>query len=157
MLKPAKRRLHPGLKQRRFRQRLVAYREAKGPRGRRQIPRAAVPSFFTLMNLFCGFLSLTLALESRFEYAAWLIILAIGPSPSNRWSWPTTSAMVFGRSRSARGCGAPASNRVLMCLYQGARAMRGIVRAFRDPRGRRCEASRQACFPYPSFILYPTM
>ncbi|MCH8122843.1 MAG: CDP-diacylglycerol--serine O-phosphatidyltransferase [Bacteroidetes bacterium] len=76
MLKPAKRRLHPGLKQRRFRQRLVAYREAKGPRGRRQIPRAAVPSFFTLMNLFCGFLSLTQAMEGRFEYAAWLIILA---------------------------------------------------------------------------------
>lgn len=68
--------MRPGLKQRRFRQRLVAYRESKGPRARRQIPRAAVPSFFTLMNLFCGFLSLTQALESRFEYAAWLIILA---------------------------------------------------------------------------------
>ncbi len=76
MLKPAKRKLHPGLKQRRFRQRLVAYREARGPRVKRQIPRAAVPSFFTLMNLFCGFLSLTQAMESRFEYAAWLIILA---------------------------------------------------------------------------------
>ncbi len=68
--------MRPGLKQRRFRQRLVAYRESRGPRVRRQIPRAAVPSFFTLMNLFCGFLSLTQALESRFEYAAWLIILA---------------------------------------------------------------------------------
>jgi len=68
--------MRPGLKQRRFRQRLVAYRESRGPRRRRRIPRAAVPSFFTLMNLFCGFLSLTQALESRFEYAAWLIVLA---------------------------------------------------------------------------------
>ena len=76
MLKTPRRRLRPGLKQRRFRQRLVAYRESRGPRARRQIPRAAVPSFFTLMNLFCGFLSLTQAFESRFEYAAWLIILA---------------------------------------------------------------------------------
>jgi len=28
------------------------------------------------MNLFCGFLSLTQILEGRFEYAAWLIVLA---------------------------------------------------------------------------------
>jgi CDP-diacylglycerol--serine O-phosphatidyltransferase len=68
--------MRPGIKQRRFRQRLVAYREARGPRRRRRIPRAAVPSFFTLMNLFCGFLSLTQVLDGRFEYAAWLIVLA---------------------------------------------------------------------------------
>jgi CDP-diacylglycerol---serine O-phosphatidyltransferase len=36
----------------------------------------AVPSFFTLMNLFSGFVSLTQAMEGRFENAAWLIVLA---------------------------------------------------------------------------------
>ena len=76
MLRARHRKIRPGLKQRRFRQRLSAYRESRGTRTRRRIPRAAVPSFFTLMNLFCGFLSLTLILESRFESAAWLIVLA---------------------------------------------------------------------------------
>ncbi len=66
----------PGLKQRRFRQRLITYRELKGPRLPRKIPRAAVPSFFTLMNLFCGFLSLVQVLEGRLEHAGWLILLA---------------------------------------------------------------------------------
>jgi CDP-diacylglycerol---serine O-phosphatidyltransferase len=69
-------RIRPGVKQRRFRQRLVAYRERRTPRARRRIPRAAVPSFFTLMNLFCGFLSLTQTLEGNFAFAAWLIVLA---------------------------------------------------------------------------------
>lgn len=76
MLRPKKKKTRPGLKQRRFRQRLITYRESKGPRLPRKIPRAAVPSFFTLMNLFCGFLSLIQVLEGRFEYAGWLILLA---------------------------------------------------------------------------------
>ncbi len=45
-------------------------------RPRRQIPRAAVPSFFTLMNLFSGFLAITQIHEGRFDYACWLIVLA---------------------------------------------------------------------------------
>lgn len=76
MLRSKKKKRRPGLKQRRFRQRLITYRESKGPRLPRKIPRAAVPSFFTLMNLFCGFLSLIQVLEGRFEYAGWLILLA---------------------------------------------------------------------------------
>ena len=40
-------------------------------------PRAvAVPSFFTLMNLLCGFLSVVQLSEGRLGYAAWLIVLA---------------------------------------------------------------------------------
>ena len=45
-------------------------------RPRRQIPRAAVPSFFTLMNLFSGFLAITQIHEGQFDYACWLIVLA---------------------------------------------------------------------------------
>ncbi|MFQ5569060.1 MAG: CDP-diacylglycerol--serine O-phosphatidyltransferase [Rhodothermales bacterium] len=69
------RRRHPELKQRQFRRRLRAYRSAR-ERPRRHIPRAAVPSFFTLMNLFSGFLALTQIHEGRFDYACWLIVLA---------------------------------------------------------------------------------
>jgi len=69
-------RIRPGLKQRRFRQRLISYREAKGRPAFRRIPRAAVPSFFTLVNLFCGFLSLIQVYDGNLENAAWLIILA---------------------------------------------------------------------------------
>jgi CDP-diacylglycerol---serine O-phosphatidyltransferase len=66
-----------GDKHRQFRKRLTAYRQARSAgRPRRQIPRAAVPSFFTLMNLFSGFLALIQVYEGRFEYAAWLIVLA---------------------------------------------------------------------------------
>lgn len=66
----------PGRKQRRFRERLQAYRAARRGRPRRQIPRAAVPSFFTLMNLFSGFLALVQIHDGQFAYAAWLIVLA---------------------------------------------------------------------------------
>lgn len=64
-----------GRKQRRFRQRLRAYRARNG-RPRRQIPRAAVPSFFTLMNLFSGFVALVQVHEGHFEQACWFIVLA---------------------------------------------------------------------------------
>lgn len=70
-----RRRRHPARKQRQFRRRLRAYRLSRG-RPRRQIPRAAVPSFFTLMNLFSGFLALTQIHEGRFDHACWLIVLA---------------------------------------------------------------------------------
>ncbi len=69
-----RRRARPGGKQRRFRQRLGAYWAQEGRRP--QIPRTAVPSFFTLMNLFSGFLAITQIHEGRFDYACWLIVLA---------------------------------------------------------------------------------
>lgn len=40
------------------------------------IPKIIVPSFFTLMNLFCGFLSILLIHEENFVTGAWLIVLA---------------------------------------------------------------------------------
>ena len=69
------RRARPERKQRQFRRRLRAYRQGR-ERPRRQIPRAAVPSFFTLMNLFSGFLAITQIHEEQFDYACYLIVLA---------------------------------------------------------------------------------
>jgi CDP-diacylglycerol--serine O-phosphatidyltransferase len=40
------------------------------------IPRVVVPSFFTLMNLFCGFLSIIMVYEGNLVAGAWLIVLA---------------------------------------------------------------------------------
>ena len=40
------------------------------------IPRIIVPSFFTLMNLFCGFLSILMVYENNLMMGAWLIVLA---------------------------------------------------------------------------------
>ena len=47
-----------------------------GKRFKKPIPRIVVPSFFTLMNLFCGFLAIINISEGRLEYGAWLIVLA---------------------------------------------------------------------------------
>ncbi len=67
----------PGGKQRRIRGRLAAYRARRSESGRRrQLPPTAVPSFFTLMNLFSGYLSVVQTIEGRFTYACWLIVLA---------------------------------------------------------------------------------
>jgi CDP-diacylglycerol--serine O-phosphatidyltransferase len=61
----------------RIRRRLSAYREARRRlRSERPPPRVVFPSFFTLMNLLCGFLSLTQVLEGAFVMACWLIVLA---------------------------------------------------------------------------------
>ncbi|MDX1532024.1 MAG: CDP-diacylglycerol--serine O-phosphatidyltransferase [Rhodothermales bacterium] len=43
---------------------------------RPRIPRVAVPSFFTLMNLLSGFFALINTAEGNYEFAAWLIIAA---------------------------------------------------------------------------------
>ena len=43
---------------------------------RKPIPRTVVPSFFTLMNLFSGFVAIVQIHEGRLEYGAWLIIAA---------------------------------------------------------------------------------
>jgi CDP-diacylglycerol--serine O-phosphatidyltransferase len=56
--------------------RLAAYRAARAGRPRRRLPPETVPSFFTLMNLFSGFMALIQVYEGRFEQAGWLILLA---------------------------------------------------------------------------------
>lgn len=63
---------------RRIRERFSAYREERrrNRQGHRPPPRVAVPSFFTLMNLFSGFLALTQIQEGAFAMACWLIVLA---------------------------------------------------------------------------------
>lgn len=43
---------------------------------RRRISPVAAPSFFTLMNLFSGFMALTQIHEGNYEYACWLIVVA---------------------------------------------------------------------------------
>ncbi len=45
-------------------------------RYRGQLPRVAVPSFFTLMNLFSGFLAITQVHEGQYVYACYLVVLA---------------------------------------------------------------------------------
>jgi len=40
------------------------------------IPKMVVPSFFTLMNLFCGFLSMLMVYEGNISMGAWLIVIA---------------------------------------------------------------------------------
>lgn len=47
-----------------------------GKKQRRPIPRIVVPSFFTLLNLFSGFLAIINISEGRFELGAWLIVVA---------------------------------------------------------------------------------
>lgn len=70
-------RRRPQGKQSRIRGRLAAYRARRAEGNvRSQLSRAAVPSFFTLMNLFSGYLSVIQTMEGRFEYACWLIALA---------------------------------------------------------------------------------
>jgi CDP-diacylglycerol--serine O-phosphatidyltransferase len=62
---------------RRIRRRLSAYRAARRrQRSNRPPPKVVVPSFFTLMNLFCGFLALTQIQDGAFVMACWLIALA---------------------------------------------------------------------------------
>jgi CDP-diacylglycerol--serine O-phosphatidyltransferase len=61
----------------RLRRRLSAYRKVRRRRrSDRPPPQVAVPSFFTLMNLLCGFLALTQVQTGAFVMACWLIVLA---------------------------------------------------------------------------------
>ena len=76
MLRSQTRRRDPARKQRLFRERMRAYRERRLGPERRRIPRAAVPSFFTLMNLLSGFIAVTQAFDGRFQQACWFIVLA---------------------------------------------------------------------------------
>lgn len=61
-----------------LRRRFAAYRDSRPVRPP-QVPsrsRVAVPSFFTLMNLLSGFVSIIQASEGHLTRAAWLIVLA---------------------------------------------------------------------------------
>jgi len=62
---------YPIQKIQRFRQ-----RRRREKNQRKQIPRIVVPSFFTLMNLFSGFLSILMVAEGKLEIGAWLIVVA---------------------------------------------------------------------------------
>ncbi len=63
---------YPIQKWKRFKHRRKKKREEKSSPNR----RVAVPSFFTLMNLFSGFLAIISISEGRLYYAAWLIVAA---------------------------------------------------------------------------------
>lgn len=52
------------------------FRKRFKPRKFKPIPRMVVPSFFTLMNLFCGFLSILLVSEGNLKMGAWVIVIA---------------------------------------------------------------------------------
>jgi CDP-diacylglycerol---serine O-phosphatidyltransferase len=52
------------------------YNERLKNRFKKPIPRTIVPSFFTLMNLFCGFAALIQIYEGQLLYGAWLIVFA---------------------------------------------------------------------------------
>ncbi|MEX2585453.1 MAG: CDP-diacylglycerol--serine O-phosphatidyltransferase [Balneolaceae bacterium] len=51
-------------------------RKRRQRRVRKPIPRLVVPSFFTLMNLFCGFLSVITVASGNLVMGAWFIVLA---------------------------------------------------------------------------------
>lgn len=66
---------YPIQKWKRFRRRRKR-KKSKNGRSRKQIPRTVIPSFFTLMNLFCGFLAIISIAEGRLFFGAWLIVFA---------------------------------------------------------------------------------
>lgn len=62
-------------RRRRLGQRLKAYRASRPKKPEKRRSYVAIPSFFTLMNLLCGFGAITQIYEGRFDSAAWLILL----------------------------------------------------------------------------------
>lgn len=54
----------------------LRFKRKREKRKRKQIPRIVIPSFFTLMNLFCGFLSIIMVAEGNLGFGAWLIVTA---------------------------------------------------------------------------------
>lgn len=57
----------------------MRFKKIQGRRPRlrpKPIPRSVVPSFFTLMNAFCGFLAILQIFQNELIYASWLILLA---------------------------------------------------------------------------------
>ena len=62
-----------------------------------KITRAVVPSLFTVLNMFCGFMSITYAANNQAATAAWLIILgAIFDSLDGILARVTKSTSAFG-------------------------------------------------------------
>ncbi|WP_138429494.1 CDP-diacylglycerol--serine O-phosphatidyltransferase [Fodinibius saliphilus] len=66
---------YPIQKWKRFRRRRKRKRNGD-KHTKKQIPRTVIPSFFTLMNLFCGFLAIISIAEGRLFFGAWLIVFA---------------------------------------------------------------------------------
>ena len=54
----------------------IRFRKKRQKKPRKPIPRIVIPSFFTLMNLFCGFLSIIMVAEGNLIFGAWLIVIA---------------------------------------------------------------------------------
>lgn len=54
----------------------IRSRRKRAKRNRKPIPRIVIPSFFTLMNLFCGFVSIIMVAEGNLQFGAWLIVTA---------------------------------------------------------------------------------
>ena len=52
------------------------YQSRIKPRLRKPLPKGVVPSFFTLMNLFCGFMAIVMISEGKLVHGAWLIVFA---------------------------------------------------------------------------------
>ena len=62
-------------KRRRIGQQLKAYRANRPRKDEKRNSYVAIPSFFTLMNLLCGFGAITQIYEGHFDRAGWLILL----------------------------------------------------------------------------------
>ena len=54
----------------------IRHRKPRVPRKRRPLPRVMIPSFFTLMNLFCGFVSIIQIYKGNLVPGSWLIVFA---------------------------------------------------------------------------------
>ena len=65
----------PVIRKRRFKHALKPVRSRQHQRPGRRMSYVAIPSFFTLMNLLCGFGAITQIYEESFDTAAWLILL----------------------------------------------------------------------------------
>lgn len=54
----------------------IRHRKPRVRRKRRPLPRVMIPSFFTLMNLFCGFVSIIMIYKGNLVSGSWLIVFA---------------------------------------------------------------------------------
>ncbi len=54
----------------------IRHRKPHSRRKRRPLPRIMIPSFFTLMNLFCGFVAIIQIYKGNLVTGSWLIVLA---------------------------------------------------------------------------------
>ncbi|HKI45605.1 MAG TPA: CDP-diacylglycerol--serine O-phosphatidyltransferase [Balneolales bacterium] len=54
----------------------IRHHKPRIPRKRRPLPRVMIPSFFTLMNLFCGFVAIIQIYKGNLVPGSWLIVFA---------------------------------------------------------------------------------